>query len=71
MNDVLFVKIPNPREGKGFGPHKCTRCGSNSTAFLGITVGESFIVLCKNCLNEGKYIVDKTILEQVRRNSYD
>ena len=68
MNDVLFVEISNPREGVGFGPHKCTRCGANSTAFLGVTLGNSFITLCKSCLNLGEEMINKTILEQVRRN---
>lgn len=62
------MEISNPRIGKSFGPNKCTKCGSNSTAFVGVSVGESFIMLCKNCLVLGEDLINRTILEQVRRD---
>lgn len=64
MDEVIFVPISNPRQGKGFGPHRCTRCGADSGGFLGITVGEYYIELCKGCLVEGEQLINKTILSQ-------
>lgn len=66
MNEVIFIGVPNPRQGTGFGPHRCTRCGADSTAFIGITNGDYFVELCKGCLNEGMSMIDYTILSQVR-----
>ena len=63
--NVIFIPISNPRLGNGFGQHKCTKCGSNSTAFLGIIVGKYYIELCKSCLNKGECIINNTILSKI------
>ena len=66
MEEVIFIPINNPREGYGWGLHKCTRCGCDSAGFLGITIGECYIELCKGCLIEGEKVINKVILAQAK-----
>jgi hypothetical protein len=44
----------------------CTKCGKVSSAYLGIMCEHEFIVLCKDCLNEGEKLIDKTILSVLK-----
>jgi hypothetical protein len=61
---MLYIPINNPREENGdFGPWRCGKCGSNNPAFVRMVVKAEFILLCKQCLQDGIDLIDQTILK--------
>ncbi len=63
-----FEPILNRRTADG-GFEKnivCTKCGKISSAYVGIKGEDEYIILCKDCLNEGEKIINGTILSVLK-----
>jgi ribosome-binding protein aMBF1 (putative translation factor) len=55
--------ISNPRKEDGsIGDLECDFCGTKGVTLLGVMVDNAFVKVCKNCLEDGIEIINKTIL---------